>query len=81
MPEITGQRVTGTPLSERQCREIILNGLAQARVGFEGLVALRMDVRWLRPVQLIDQLVDATKRHFDKGGPRLVILPDHMRRH
>jgi hypothetical protein len=75
MPEIAGQRTTGSQLSERQCREIILDGLRRARVGFEGLAALRLDARWVVPVRLIDDLMDATKKHFDKGGPRALWIP------
>ena len=73
MPELAGQRITGSPLSERDCYQIIMKGLADASVGFRGIARLREDMRWLLPVRILDQMVANAKLMIDRGGVKPLI--------
>lgn len=79
MPELIGQRVSGTPLSERQCFELAIEHCHGLRDSLRGLALLRADTRWLIPVRLIEKMEDSIRKLMVKGGPRIVLLPDRYR--
>ena len=80
MPEIAGQRITGTPLSERECFQRAIEGLSDASHALRGMAALRKDARWLIPVRILDQVIDRIRRLKDQGGARVLWLPDRLPR-
>ena len=75
VPEISGQRHTGTPLSERECYLSAIEHLRGARDSLRGLAIMREDMRWLLPVRLLDEIADCVTRLKDQGGSRLLWLP------
>jgi hypothetical protein len=76
MSEIYGQLHTGRPLSERECFQIILEGIGQASAGLRGLAASRKDARWLLPVRILDEMTDRVKKLMVQGGARIIWLPN-----
>lgn len=80
MPELAGQRHTGTPLTEKECYSNAIEGLRMARDSLRGLALLRGDGRWLLPVRLLEEIADRVTKLKDRGGPSLIWLPDRDRR-
>lgn len=78
-PEIAGQLQTGTPLSERECFLAAIEHLRLASHALRGLAAARKDARWLIPVRLLDQITDKVRALMDRGGPRVIWLPERLR--
>lgn len=62
MPELAGQRITGTPLSERDLFLRALDSIRTLRDCYRGLGLLRTDERWLVPARAMEELEDRTKR-------------------
>ena len=75
-PEIHNQLISGTPLSERElyARYLDLNG--QMINVVRGMAASRKDSRWLHLARIHDGIADEVKKLIDKGGPRIVWMPD-----
>lgn len=76
MPEIAGQIHTGRPLSERECFQHLLFHINGVKTALHGLAVLRMDTRWVMCVRIMDKVEDSVKRLIDKGGPRVIWMPD-----
>lgn len=75
MPELTGQRITGTNLSERELFGRAIENIAALRDCFRGLALLRGDERWLLPARQMEALEDATKRLMTARQVPFLILP------
>ena len=75
-PEASGQiRRSGTDMTERDCYTRALYHFQGLKACLRGLAALRMDARWLVPVQWLDRMEDVVKKAITQPGARQIILP------
>ena len=79
MPEIAGQRITGSSMTERDCFIRAIAAIRELRDCLRGLALLRNDQRWLLPVRVTEQLEDAVKRMMTSTRSKLLILPQRDR--
>jgi hypothetical protein len=78
MSEIAGQRINGSPMSERELFGRALESIGHLRDCYRGLALMRNDERWLVPARLMERLQDETKRLMvAKHRPFLIIPRDH----
>lgn len=62
MPEIDGQMIVGTALSERDLFQRAIHSIQSLRDCYRGLALKRGDERWLVPARMMEQLEDQTKK-------------------
>jgi hypothetical protein len=85
MPELLNQRISGTPMSEKDCFERAIFHATGLRDSVRGLALLRHNdtnhaFGWLAIVQVLDQLVDNIKKLMVRGVNRSnLILPSRFR--
>lgn len=78
MPELAGQRITGTPLSERDLFLRALDSIRTLRDCYRGLGISRRDERWLVPARMMEQLEDQTKALMVTKHRPYLIIPRHL---
>ena len=85
MPELANQRVSGTPMSERDCYQQAIYHARALRDCMRGLAILRADDAnharaWLSIVQNLDMMQDLIQKLMVRGvwGNKLV-LPTRFR--
>ena len=75
MPDIPGQRITGTPMSERELFGRAIEAIHNLRDCYRGLSLSRNDERWLVPARFMEELEDRTKRLMTMRHTPYLILP------
>ena len=75
-PEIAGQRITGSPLSERDCYARAIYHIQGLRECLRGLALLRNDLRWLVPVRFAEQLEYNVRRMMTARQSKILVLPE-----
>lgn len=75
MPEIAGQRITGTPMNERELFGRAIDAIHNLRDCYRGLALSRGDEKWLLPARLMEELEDRTKRMMTQRQTPFLILP------
>lgn len=78
MAELAGQRITGTPMSERELFSRALENIRSLRDCYRGLAISRMDERWLVPARAMEELEDNTKNLMVAKYKPFLLLPRHM---
>ena len=79
MPEIGGQRIIGTGLSERDLFQRMLHHTQNLRDCFRGMALSRGDERWLVPARMMEQLEDSTKKLMVAKQRPFLIPPRRIR--
>lgn len=69
----------GTEMNEAQCYALMLEHLAGVRDCMRGMAQLRGDMRWLVPVQLMDQMQDRIKAMMHRPGASIRWMPERTK--
>ena len=80
MPEIAGQRIAGSPLSERDLYQLTIAGFQQSINALRGLALSRNDMRYLAVVQILDRTCDNVKKLMVRREQKLIWLPERTGR-
>ena len=75
MAELAGQRITGSPMNERELFGRALDSIRTLRDCYRGLGLLRNDERWLVPARMMEQLEDQTKQLMVAKHRPFLIIP------
>ena len=75
MSELAGQRISGSPMTERECFQGAIHGIQTTRDCLRGLALLRNDMRWLVPVRLLESMKDHIERLMVRKEQKLLWLP------
>ena len=78
MPELNGQIISGSSLSERDLFVRAIHHIQNLRDCYRGLALNRGDERWLVPARMMEQLEDNTKRLMVAKQRPFLITPRKM---
>lgn len=78
MPELIGQRITGTEVTERDLFLRAIENIRSLRDCYRGLALKRGDERWLVPARAMEELEDRTKWLMTARQTPFLLLPRRM---